>query len=346
MKPMRLFQKPNDQQIITKKTCISKIFVKLQTYTLMKLFLYAVLAFTFALNSYGFTVHDAYSASSAYDLGDIVPSDDDSILFYQALSNLSANGHELTNTDQWKAWAQSDIPNNGEAPSEDAPDTPPAEAAPSEDEIPEDPDGGGETQNAKIVSVNVRGTIGARADGDLRIMGFKLTDTSNVLMRGVGPQLEDFTNGLLSSDVLLPDPTITLYKYKDPQNTRAGSDRITSGDNGDYSTNANISEIDAVRAVLNPVVPFHPKQAASMPSLGSVFILYRLRIPVVPRAQVGPELTCLQVQLPLSLMFQQEVWYKQPNTCSEVFRLQEPVLVKFSFADEGHHFLSIMFLMS
>jgi chromosome condensin MukBEF MukE localization factor len=29
MKPMRLFQKPNDQQIITKKTCISKIFVKL-----------------------------------------------------------------------------------------------------------------------------------------------------------------------------------------------------------------------------------------------------------------------------------------------------------------------------
>ena len=29
MKLMRLFQKPNNQQIITKKTCISEIFVKL-----------------------------------------------------------------------------------------------------------------------------------------------------------------------------------------------------------------------------------------------------------------------------------------------------------------------------
>ena len=105
----------------------------------MKLFLYAVLAFTFALNSFGFTVHDAYSSSSSYDLGDIVPSDDDSILFYQALSNLSANGHELTNTNQWKAWAQSDIPNNGEAPTEEAPESPPAEEAPSPDEIPDDP---------------------------------------------------------------------------------------------------------------------------------------------------------------------------------------------------------------
>jgi hypothetical protein len=129
---------------------------------------------------------------------------------------------------------------------------------------------------SRIVSVNVRGTIGSRANGDLRIMGFKLSNTSDVLMRGVGPQLEDFTGGLLNADILLPDPSIILYKYKDPQDTRAGSDRITSGDNNDYSTNSNVSEIDAVRAVLNPVVPFHPKQAVSMPSLDSGF--YTLQV--------------------------------------------------------------------
>ena len=154
----------------------------------MKLFLYAVLAFTFALNSYGFTVHDAYSSSSSYDLGDIVPSDDDSILFYQANRNLVGGNHSLESTGEdgdWTAWKQADIPNSGNPPDEDAPDTPPTEEAPSADEIPEDPadssggdnDGAGETQNAKIVSVNVRGTIGTRADGDLRIMGFKLSSS-------------------------------------------------------------------------------------------------------------------------------------------------------------------------
>jgi hypothetical protein len=67
-----------------------------------------------------------------------------------------------------------------------------------------------------------------------------------------------------------------LYKYKDPQNTTAGSDRITDGDNEDYTSNTNISEIDAVRAALNPAFPFNPKQAVSMPTLSEGF--YTLRV--------------------------------------------------------------------
>ena len=124
--------------------------------------------------------------------------------------------------------------------------------------------------------VNVRGTIGKESDGEMRIMGFKLSSSSDVLMRGIGTQLEDFTNGALSSSVLLPNPSIKLYKYKDAQNTTAGSDRISSGDNEDYSSNANVSAIDSIRAALNPAFPFHSKQAASMPTLDSGF--YTLRV--------------------------------------------------------------------
>jgi hypothetical protein len=124
------------------------------------------------------------------------------------------------------------------------------------------PDGGANTQNAKLTSVNVRGTIGS--GGDKRIMGFITSSTSEILMRGVGPQLVDFN---LSPSVLLPDPIMTLFKYKDAQNTLAGSDPIAAGNNDNYTSNSNVSAIDAVRSTLLPVLSFNPKQAVSMPSL-------------------------------------------------------------------------------
>jgi hypothetical protein len=205
-----------------------------------------------------------HNTSLAYPKGVKVASGN---VYYSSIADYIPVGISITNTNYWE---QTNFNfDKDEANTLNIPNA--SEIIDNNYTPPED-----DTQNAKIVSVNVRGTIGTRDNGDLRIMGFKLTDSSDVLMRGVGPQLEEFTNGLLSSDVLLPDPSMFLYKYKDPQNTRAGSNREYSGDNGDYSTNANIAEIDAVRAVLNPVVPFHPKQAASMPSLDGGF--YTLQV--------------------------------------------------------------------
>jgi hypothetical protein len=118
------------------------------------------------------------------------------------------------------------------------------------------------TQNAKLTSVNVRGTIGS--GGDKRIMGFITSSTSEILMRGIGPQLVDFN---LAPSTLLPDPIMTLFKYKDPQNTLLGSDPIAAGNNDNYTSNSNVSAIDAIRSTLLPVLSFNPKQAVSMPSL-------------------------------------------------------------------------------
>ncbi|NDH17192.1 MAG: hypothetical protein EBY48_09010, partial [Opitutae bacterium] len=59
------------------------------------------------------------------------------------------------------------------------------------------------SQNARLVSVNVRGQIGA--GDDKRIMGFILSASGDVLMRGIGPTLAEY--GLPSSS-LLADPKI------------------------------------------------------------------------------------------------------------------------------------------
>ena len=220
----------------------------------MKLFLYAVLAFTFALNSHGFTVHDAYSSSSSYDLGDIVPSDDDSILFYQALSNLSPNGHELTNTTQWKAWAQSDIPNNGEAPTEEAPDSPPAEEAPTADEIPEDPAGtnggdptdgdsiDGQESNSTFWGLAIRAAI-----GDYPIAGsFVIKGTSNkkVKIRVKGPTM-NFGGSKVS------DPKITIQKLNEA--TYAWESYLIVDNWGDHEETATNYSDEATSNTKEPV---------------------------------------------------------------------------------------------
>jgi len=122
-------------------------------------------------------------------------------------------------------------------------------------------------QNAKIINVNVRGTIGPKSTNELRIMAFKLTGNADVLLRGIGPQLDGMAG--LTLDVLLPDPIIQLKKYATVPGTPSSD--IASGDNDNYDTNTNVAEMDTVRNSLSPVFPFNPKQAASMPSLEAGF---------------------------------------------------------------------------
>ena len=83
--------------------------------------IYFFISLCFCTVTQGFTVHPSYNASSDYSLGDIVPSTDASVLFYQAISELDGGAHSLSNTSQWKAWSSSNIPNNGSAPSEAVP---------------------------------------------------------------------------------------------------------------------------------------------------------------------------------------------------------------------------------
>jgi hypothetical protein len=121
------------------------------------------------------------------------------------------------------------------------------------------------SQNAKIVSVNVRGTIGA--GNDKRIMGFRVNGSASVLLRGVGPTLADYG---LPTTSLLPDPMITLYRYIDGDPSK-GSERVTSGDNDNHTSNSNSSSIDSVRTSLNPVIATSSVQAISMPTLDAGF---------------------------------------------------------------------------
>ena len=97
---------------------------------------YIFISLCFCTVSQGFTVHTSYDASSDYSLGDIVPSTNASVLFYQATTNVVGGTHSLSNTSQWRAWSSGDIANNGSAPSEDVPDSTPTEGAPSD--IPSD----------------------------------------------------------------------------------------------------------------------------------------------------------------------------------------------------------------
>jgi hypothetical protein len=150
----------------------------------------------------------------------------------------------------------------GTAPTETPSDAP--TSTPDTSSLPDAPTS--TPSQAQLVSVNVRGTIGS--GGDKRIMGFKFTGQTQVLLRGVGPQLASYG---LAVDTLLPDPKLRLFKYNDPQNTSAGSTELAQYNNDNYSTNSNVSEIDAVRQTLVPVLPFNDKQAVSMPTLDEGF---------------------------------------------------------------------------
>ena len=126
------------------------------------------------------------------------------------------------------------------------------------------------TDNAKIVSVNVRGTIGA--GNDKRIMAFLLNETGNVFSRAIGPTLAEYGLPLSS---LLPDPQIRLFKYN-AIDIFSGSFPVPAGDNDNYSTNSNLSNIETARKALIPVVNTNNAQAISMTSLDSGF--YTLQV--------------------------------------------------------------------
>ena len=119
--------------------------------------------------------------------------------------------------------------------------------------------------DARIVSVNVRGTIGV--GDDKRIMGFRMDGTADVLLRGVGPALANFG---IPSSTLLPDPKITLYRYINGDPAQ-GSERVPEGDNDNYTSNSNSSDIETVRASYALDIPTNPSQAISMPNLSQGF---------------------------------------------------------------------------
>ena len=80
-------------------------YLKSYNNTLMKILLTALLSVTLASKVFSFTVHTSYEASSDYALGDIVPSTDANVLFYQAKAALTKNTHQLSNTDQITAFS-------------------------------------------------------------------------------------------------------------------------------------------------------------------------------------------------------------------------------------------------
>ena len=226
--------------------------IKIKAMKLFSISLFVVLALP---SLFAFQAHDQ---NLAYTHPAIVVS---SSVSYISVQDVPA-GTTITSTTYW-------TPLLGTAPSTD-PGTPPTtEPSTSDSNLsnltpPED----NASQNAKIINVNVRGTIGPKSTNELRIMAFQLTANADVLLRGIGPQLDGM--GGLTLDVLLPDPIIQLKKYATVQGTPSSD--IVSGDNDNYYTNnTNVAEMDTVRNSLSPVFPFNPKQAASMPSLEAGF---------------------------------------------------------------------------
>ena len=206
-------------------------------------------------------VPSTWSSSSTYTSGALAL--DANGVTYIAQQDVSA-GIALSNTTYWKSL---DAAAPTSAPSTSAPTT-----TPDTSSVPSTTPDTNETttQNAKIVSVNVRGEIGA---GDnKRIMAFLLTDTANVFSRAIGPTLNEYG---LPLDSLLPDPKISLFKYN-AIDIFSGSYSVPAGDNSDYSTNSNLSDIETARNNLIPVVNTNSVQAISLTSLDSGF--YTLQV--------------------------------------------------------------------
>ena len=223
----------------------------------MKLFLLFTLMLSFLNITYAQStgLPATWNQNTAYSGGDLVISNGNTYLAQQTVPS----GTALTSTAYWLS-LDSAVPTNtpGTAPT----NTPDTTTAPSTTPTSD----ANETQNAKLVSVSVRGQIGA---GDAkRIMGFILSDTGSVMMRGIGPTLAEY--GLLSSS-LLPDPKISLFKYNDATNINLGSTAVSSGDNDNYTTNSNLSAIETARNASVPVVSLNSVQAISLTSLTSGF---------------------------------------------------------------------------
>ena len=177
---------------------------------------------------------------------------------YLSLQNVPANT-EITNTTYWSTLDDL-VP--AETPSGSESLTTPDASEVANLAVPDS----NSSQNARLVSVSVRGQIGA--GDDKRIMGFILSASGDVLMRGIGPTLTEY--GLPSSS-LLADPKISLFKYNDATNISLGSTAVSEGDNDNYSTNSNLTAIESARTSLTPVVSLNAVQAVSLPTLPTGF---------------------------------------------------------------------------
>lgn len=164
----------------------------------MKSLLTFLLSITLVSQVFAFTVHTSYDASSDYALGDIVPSSDANVLFYQAKQALTGGSHSLSTTTQWLAVVSSDIPNSGNAPSESVPDAAPTEAAPTS--IPTNTT----TPVAVQYGVSSRGYCGPLTgdNADPLIAGFIVSDAQkSVIVVASGPSLPSDLNPISDPSV-------------------------------------------------------------------------------------------------------------------------------------------------
>jgi hypothetical protein len=188
----------------------------------MKFLLTALLSVTLASKVFSFTVHTSYDATSDYALGDIVPSSDANVLFYQAIAALTKDTHQLTNTSQWKAWASSDIPNSGNAPTEDVPESSPTESAPTSTPPTgaigqvaiDDPDLAETSTGTRIINISTRGKVVGSEDDDALVGGFVVRGTPGstirLIIRGLGP----YMSSSIDSSLLLADPILEVRDNK------------------------------------------------------------------------------------------------------------------------------------
>ncbi len=218
-----------------------------------------LLPFLLIFNIVNAQVPSSWDSTATYTSGALVL--DASGVTYIAQQDVSTPGTALTDTTYWKSLDAA------------APTTTPTGAPttqPDVSTVPTSTPDTSTTQNAKIASVNVRGEIGAV--DDKRIMAFLLTDTGSVFSRAIGPTLAEY--GLPSAS-LLQNPQIRLFKYN-AVDIFSGSYSVPAGDNNDYSTNSNLSDIETARNNLIPVVNTNSAQAISLTSLDSGF--YTLQV--------------------------------------------------------------------
>jgi len=131
------------------------------------------------------------------------------------------------------------------------------------------------SESGGLISLSIRGEVGT---GDnIRIMGFVLSGTGNVLMRGLGPVLTEY--GLPDSGSalsLIGDPKISLYQYNDSNNPRGNSSPLTSGDNDNYGTSSNVNDITTAVNAIVPKVNLNDSQAISFLPISSGFYTCQL----------------------------------------------------------------------
>jgi hypothetical protein len=220
-----------------------------------------LLPFLLIFNIVNAQVPSSWSSTATYISGALVL--DASGVTYIAQQDVLSAGTSLLDTAYWKsldAAAPTTTPSGAPTTTPDT-NTVPTSTPDTNTTSP---------QNAKIVSVNVRGEIGA--GDDKRIMAFLLTDTESVFSRAIGPTLAEYG---LPSTSLLQNPQIRLFKYN-AIDIFSGSYSVPAGDNNDYATNSNLSDIETARNNLIPVVNTNSAQAISLTSLDSGF--YTLQV--------------------------------------------------------------------